>query len=334
LAAIRLPFFGMDLDSVGVIRLRLGEHALHTWDIAVLTDQGATVAPDAAALLIYNVPQFLAPRLGKPQEEPFRARIRTSDPDRDYLLTAAAAVSMTDWPGEGTGDSSGADATAEISMPAEALLRLAYGRLDPWHTPAGVSASPAELDQLRAIFPGFWLAGWPAAPSAGIARRLPRSRSAELPDHSLGHVQGAAPGERHARAAMSVVVHDAAAAADILRLQPDQRANRPEPDPVRQHRRPGQPGLDGGAAAQDACGGTGIGLEAPVPGDLRSAQDDGVPVREQVSDLAWFPAVADEEVGDARIGCHQDLAADRHHGRVRHKVSRADPRAVHDHSRG
>ena len=154
LAAIRLPFFGMDLDSVGVIRLRLGEHALHTWDIAVLTDQGATVAPDAAALLIDNVPQFLAPRLGKPQEEPFRARIRTSDPDRDYLLTAAAAVSMTDWPGEGTGDSSGADATAEISMPAEALLRLAYGRLDPWHTPAGVSASPAELDQLRAIFPG------------------------------------------------------------------------------------------------------------------------------------------------------------------------------------
>src|ERR1019366_2846046 len=182
LAAIRLPFFGMDLDSVGVIRLRLGEHALHTWDIAVLTDQGATVAPDAAALLIDNVPQFLAPRLGKPQEEPFRARIRTSDPDRDYRLTAAAAVSMTDWPGEGTGDSSGADATAEISMPAEALLRLAYGRLGPWPTPA-------------------------VAPP------------------------GAAPrGERPPRPAMSVVGHAAAPAADILRLQPDQRANRPEPD--------------------------------------------------------------------------------------------------------
>ena len=40
-------------------------------------------------------------------------------------------------------------------MPAEALLRLAYGRLDPAHTPARSTADPADLDQLRAIFPGF-----------------------------------------------------------------------------------------------------------------------------------------------------------------------------------
>ena len=39
---------------------------------------------------------------------------------------------MTGWPG---GD--GADAS-EVRMPAEALLRLSYGRLDPGHTPAGV----------------------------------------------------------------------------------------------------------------------------------------------------------------------------------------------------
>ena len=157
LAAIRVPFIGMDLDSVGVIRLRLGEHALHTWDIAVFSDPAATVAPDAVRLLIGTVPQFLAPRLGKPQEQPLRARIRTSEPDRDYLLTAADAVRMTDWPGEdgaGVGQSAGADGIVEIAMPAEALLRLAYGRLDPWHTPADVSANPADLDRLRAIFPG------------------------------------------------------------------------------------------------------------------------------------------------------------------------------------
>jgi len=40
-------------------------------------------------------------------------------------------------------------------MPAEALLRLAYGRLDPAHTPAEVEADPADLNRLRAVFPGF-----------------------------------------------------------------------------------------------------------------------------------------------------------------------------------
>jgi uncharacterized protein (TIGR03083 family) len=152
LARIKLPFFGMDLDSIGMIRLRLGEHALHTWDVAVFGDPAATVSPDAVELLIDNVPQFLAPRLGKPQEKAFAARIRTTGPDRDYLLTAAEAVTMTDWPGDG---GAAADGASEISMPAEALLRLAYGRLDPGHTPAQVQADPADLDRLRAIFPGF-----------------------------------------------------------------------------------------------------------------------------------------------------------------------------------
>jgi uncharacterized protein (TIGR03083 family) len=151
LAKVSFQFFGMDLDAVGLIRLRLGEHAMHTWDVAVSNDPGAVVSPDAVSLLIDNVPQFLAPRLGKPQDKPFRARIVTSQPDRDYLLTADEAVSMTAWT-----DSDGAGAgTAEITMPTEALLRLAYGRLDPGHTPAGVTGRSEDLDQLRAIFPGF-----------------------------------------------------------------------------------------------------------------------------------------------------------------------------------
>jgi uncharacterized protein (TIGR03083 family) len=150
LGKVRFPFFGMDLDAVGLIRLRLGEHAMHAWDVAVTADPDAVVSPDAVSLLIDNVPQFLAPRLGKPQDKPFRARIVTSEPDRDYLLTADDAVSMTAW-----SDSDNGDGTAEITMPAEALLRLAYGRLDPEHTPAGVTGRSEDLDQLRAIFPGF-----------------------------------------------------------------------------------------------------------------------------------------------------------------------------------
>jgi uncharacterized protein (TIGR03083 family) len=149
LASISLPFIGMNLDAVGMVRLRLGEHAIHTWDVAVSGDAAATVSPDAVSLLIDNVPQFLAPRLGRAPDVPFRIRIRTTGPDRDYLLIAADPVSMTDWPGDGGG------ADSEVSMPSEALLRLAYGRLDPAHTPAEVVAGPADAGRLRKVFPGF-----------------------------------------------------------------------------------------------------------------------------------------------------------------------------------
>ncbi|HXZ63734.1 MAG TPA: maleylpyruvate isomerase N-terminal domain-containing protein [Streptosporangiaceae bacterium] len=152
LAAARLDFLGMQLDATGIIRLRLGEHVLHTWDLAVMQDPDATVQADAVELLIDNVPQFLAPRLGKPLPEPFRVRITTTEPARDYLLTSAESVRVVNWPG----DEAGADGEVpHVEMPAEALLRLSYGRLDAAHTPASVSGDQDLLDKLRAIFPGF-----------------------------------------------------------------------------------------------------------------------------------------------------------------------------------
>ena len=150
LGGMKMDFFGMQLDAIGIIRLRLGEHSLHTWDVAVQHDADATVPAQNAALLIDNVPQFLAPRLGKPLGEPFLVRITTTDPDRDYLLSADESVTMTDWPTDGS-----AGDVPTVRMPAEALLRLAYGRLDAGHTPAQASGDPAVLDKLRAIFPGF-----------------------------------------------------------------------------------------------------------------------------------------------------------------------------------
>jgi uncharacterized protein (TIGR03083 family) len=153
LAAARLDFLGLQLDAVGIVRLRLGEHVVHTWDLAVMQDPDATVQANAVGLLIDNVPGFLAPRLGKPLPEPFAVRISTTDPVRDYLLTSGESVSVTDWPGDLS--EADADAVPHVTMPAEALLRLAYGRLDPEHTPAAVSGDQDTLDKLRAIFPGF-----------------------------------------------------------------------------------------------------------------------------------------------------------------------------------
>ena len=162
LAAARMDFMGMQLDATGIIRLRLGEHVLHTWDLAVMQDPAASVQADAVELLIDNVPQFLAPRLGKPLAEPLRVRITTTDPARDYLLTSAESVSVVNWPGaqdadsaDGAGDAADVGDVPRVEMPAEALLRLSYGRLDPAHTPPTVSGDPEVLDKLRAIFPGF-----------------------------------------------------------------------------------------------------------------------------------------------------------------------------------
>ena len=150
LDGISLDFFGMKLDAAGVVRLRLSEHAMHTWDVAAAIDPVAVVAPDAVALLTGRLP-WLAERTGRPGEQPLRVRLRGSNPDLDLLLEVTDKVTLAPWQAEGTGPVDG-----EIGMTTEGLLRLFYGRLDAGYTPpATVSGAPALLDQLRAVFPGY-----------------------------------------------------------------------------------------------------------------------------------------------------------------------------------
>jgi hypothetical protein len=47
-----------------------------------------------------------------------------------------------------------ADEVPVLRLPAEAFVRLVYGRLDPDHTPPAVQADPDLLDKLRSTFPG------------------------------------------------------------------------------------------------------------------------------------------------------------------------------------
>jgi hypothetical protein len=51
-------------------------------------------------------------------------------------------------------DGAAAPGEPDLSMPAEAFVRLVYGRLDPDHAPAGVEGDERLLEQLRAVFPG------------------------------------------------------------------------------------------------------------------------------------------------------------------------------------
>jgi uncharacterized protein (TIGR03083 family) len=142
---VRLSMFGTDLDLTGLVRMRLGEHAVHSWDVAVALDPAATVSADAVSLLI-DALGLVAGRSGKPAGRPLTVHVTTARPDREFTIEASDAVRLA--PAEG------AAGLPRLRLPAEAFIRLVYGRLDPAHTPA-VEASEVDLDELRRIFPGF-----------------------------------------------------------------------------------------------------------------------------------------------------------------------------------
>lgn len=138
-----LSLFGTSVDIAGLAGLRLGEHALHTWDIAVALDPAATLVADAVALLIDTLPGMAA-QAGTPVPGGSPVSVAVTDPTRSFELTLDPVVTLT----PRTGD------TADATFPAEAFIRLVAGRLDPGHPPAGVDAGD-HLDQLRQAFPGF-----------------------------------------------------------------------------------------------------------------------------------------------------------------------------------
>jgi uncharacterized protein (TIGR03083 family) len=140
----RLTAFGSDLDLAGVVALRLGEHAVHTWDVEVALDPAARVADDAVALLLDTL-ATTAVRQAKATEGVGPLVVETSEPKRRFLLTLTPEVALA--PAE-------AETEADLRLPAEALVRLVYGRLDPEHTPDGI-VGDQHLEQLRIAFPGF-----------------------------------------------------------------------------------------------------------------------------------------------------------------------------------
>jgi uncharacterized protein (TIGR03083 family) len=142
--AFALSMFGSEVDLGGLSALRLGEHSVHTWDIAVALDPSATISPDVVDLLIDGLPTTAA-RAGRPIAEADATSIETTAPERHYVLNTAPEVALVavDTP-----------ATDPVTLPAEALIRLVYGRLDPKRIPADVEVD-ARLDRLRAVFPGF-----------------------------------------------------------------------------------------------------------------------------------------------------------------------------------
>jgi uncharacterized protein (TIGR03083 family) len=143
-AAVQVAFGPVELDLAGVIGARLNEHVLHTWDIDVVLDPSATIPSDAAASVVDNL-DLIVGFAGKPTGASRAIHVRTTDPARDFTLTLGAdAVTLAP---------RADDHDPDLELPAEAFIRLVYGRLDPEHTPP--SLSTVELDELRRAFPGL-----------------------------------------------------------------------------------------------------------------------------------------------------------------------------------
>jgi uncharacterized protein (TIGR03083 family) len=134
----------MTFDFDRAVGLRLGEHVFHTWDIEEAFDKKATLQPEAVPFLFANL-ELLMRFAAKPSGNEHTLHIRTTDPRKDYeLILTSDSVKL------GEVDE---HERVDLELPAEAFLRLAYGRLDAAHTPEGID--PTHLDELRRVFPGF-----------------------------------------------------------------------------------------------------------------------------------------------------------------------------------
>jgi uncharacterized protein (TIGR03083 family) len=147
---VDMGFLPAPVDLATAARFRLSEFALHSWDVRVAVDPGAAVRPEAVDLLLDQVAMMIG-WLAKPaalQGRPANLRVDLSDRQTTFGLTVAEA-------GSGLGDVPTAP-DGVLTLPAEAWLRLVYGRLSTERTPTGVTTDgDIGLDTLRQVFPGF-----------------------------------------------------------------------------------------------------------------------------------------------------------------------------------
>lgn len=147
---IDMGFLPAPVDVATHASFRLNEFTLHSWDVRVVTDPQAVLAPDAVEPLLGVLP-YLIGWLGKPSDvldgRALTVAVHTASPDTDFGLDVTDKVALSATP---------AEPDASLVLPAESWLRLATGRLSAASTPGGISVTgPLTLDELRRIFPGY-----------------------------------------------------------------------------------------------------------------------------------------------------------------------------------
>jgi uncharacterized protein (TIGR03083 family) len=141
---LTFPLGPMRLDGTTYVRMRLAELALHSWDVAVAVDPAAVVEPAAVDQIVDNL-EMVTGFSGRPDGGPAEIVLETAAPERRFVVAIGEAVALR--------PAIVGDGPATVTMPAEAFIRLVYGRLDADHTPADVQGD--EIARLRPVFPGF-----------------------------------------------------------------------------------------------------------------------------------------------------------------------------------
>ncbi len=143
-AGVTFSMGPMTLDFGSFVGLRLSEHVVHTWDIEVVVAPDAVLSHEAVPILIDRV-GMIAGLVGRTPGSDENVQVSTTAPERHLALVFTPdSVELL---------SPGPESDPELTLPAEAFIRLVYGRLDPDHTPPGVEGP--VLDRLRPVFPGF-----------------------------------------------------------------------------------------------------------------------------------------------------------------------------------
>jgi uncharacterized protein (TIGR03083 family) len=143
---LRFAFGPMEVDLTTFLGMRINEHSLHAWDVAVTFDEAATLPEDEAALVLDGLP-MIARFAGKSTGATRDFTVHTVSPSRQFgIAVRPDGVAVT--PG------ATADGASELEMAADSFIRLVYGRLDPDHTPA-IEGDEHDVDELRQVFPGF-----------------------------------------------------------------------------------------------------------------------------------------------------------------------------------
>ncbi len=147
---VDLGFTPQPLPLVTYLGMRLNEASMHGWDVeaGVAADNAAEISDDAAAVLAEHLAQglgFLLAFTTKPANLSERAVVDLAGSPYALVIDDTVQVS-TDAP----------DATATLTGPLGAALRLLSGRLKPEYTAPDVQVSGnVTIDDLRQVFPGY-----------------------------------------------------------------------------------------------------------------------------------------------------------------------------------
>ncbi|MGA5028790.1 maleylpyruvate isomerase N-terminal domain-containing protein [Streptomyces griseoincarnatus] len=144
---VRVPYFAGLLNLPDYAGYRLSEHSVHAWDVeGALTPRAI---PAGEVKLLWERLDLVATRFRDvttlTRLAPAQITIALTDPARTLLLDLDAELHL--YPCEP------AEPAGSVTGPAEAVLRLVYGRHQP--TDEVQVSGAVTLADLKALFPGF-----------------------------------------------------------------------------------------------------------------------------------------------------------------------------------